>query len=179
MGSWTIRLALTPATITSDLTSELMGQPTPQTMEWSNHNLIGQPTPQTVGGILDQDVIHYDTWLRKHSQYAFTRLSARCLKYSALENSRSLSPQAFTRTSTKKKEIKNPKDPILFARDHGDLKKYLVFKSIKLTATYIKVERGFLLHHQFKHARNWFIRGNKHRVCVCLCVGGISWWEER
>ena len=89
-----------------------MGRPTPQTMEWSNHNLIGQPTPQTVecsthnlmeqlqneklnhtpsfdtgdnniwfdiwinetahptnngGGILDQDVIHYDTWLRKHS----------------------------------------------------------------------------------------------------------------
>ena len=39
------------------------------------------------GGILDQDVIHYDTWLRKHSQYAFTRLSARGLKYSALENS--------------------------------------------------------------------------------------------
>ena len=29
------------------------------------------------GGILDQDVIHYDTWLRKHSQYAFTRLSAK------------------------------------------------------------------------------------------------------
>jgi hypothetical protein len=48
MKSWTIRLALTPATKTSDLTSELMGQPTPQTMEWSNHNLIGQPTPQTV-----------------------------------------------------------------------------------------------------------------------------------
>ena len=40
----------------------------------------------TEGGILDQDVIHYDTWLRKHSQYAFTRLSARGLKYSALEN---------------------------------------------------------------------------------------------
>ena len=38
------------------------------------------------GDILDQDVIHYDTWLRKHSQYAFTRLSARGLKYSALEN---------------------------------------------------------------------------------------------
>ena len=31
----------------------------------------------TEGGILDQDVIHYDTWLRKHSQYAFTRLSAK------------------------------------------------------------------------------------------------------
>ena len=30
MESWTIRLALIPATITSDLTSELMGQPTPQ-----------------------------------------------------------------------------------------------------------------------------------------------------
>ena len=31
-----------------------------------------------LGGILDPDVIHYyDTWLRKHSQYAFTRLSAK------------------------------------------------------------------------------------------------------
>ena len=29
------------------------------------------------GGIIDQGVIHYDTWLRKHSQYAFTRLSAK------------------------------------------------------------------------------------------------------
>ena len=29
------------------------------------------------GGILDQDVIHYDTWLRKHSQYAFTRPSTK------------------------------------------------------------------------------------------------------
>ena len=25
-----------------------MGQPTPETMEWSNHNLIGQHTPQIV-----------------------------------------------------------------------------------------------------------------------------------
>ena len=33
----------------------------------------------TQGGILDQDVIHYDTWVRKHSWYAFTRLSARGL----------------------------------------------------------------------------------------------------
>ena len=32
-----------------------------------------------LGGILDQDVIHYDTWIRKHSFYAFTRLSARGL----------------------------------------------------------------------------------------------------
>ena len=110
---------------------------------------------------------NFDTWLRKHSQYAFTRPSTRCLKYSAQEYQRSLSPQAFTRTSTKKKEIKNPEDPILFARDHGDLQKYLVFKSIKLTATYIKVERGFLLHYQFKHARNL---GK-----AVLDQNGISW----
>jgi hypothetical protein len=25
------------------------------------------------GGILDQDVIHYDAWIRKHRSYAFTR----------------------------------------------------------------------------------------------------------
>jgi len=48
VGSWNIRLALTPAIITSELTSELMGQPTPQKVECSTHNLIGQPTPQTV-----------------------------------------------------------------------------------------------------------------------------------
>ena len=36
-------------------------------------------------GILDQDVIHYDAWIRKHSYYAFTRLSARGLTQSALE----------------------------------------------------------------------------------------------
>ena len=41
---------------------------------------VRPPTTTTkdleLGGILDQDVIHYDTWLRMHSQYAFARFSA-------------------------------------------------------------------------------------------------------
>ena len=36
------------------------------------------------GGELDQGVIHYDAWIRKH-KYEFTRLSAKVVKQSALE----------------------------------------------------------------------------------------------
>ena len=67
------------------------------------------------GGIIDQGVIHYDTWLRRHSQPVCIHSSMHSLvlqqvllKYSTLENKSSLSPQAFTRTSIKKKDIKNP-----------------------------------------------------------------------
>ena len=49
--------------------------------EVSITRLAGPFKPDTLwaqgGDILDEDVIHYDTWLRKDSQYAFTRLSAK------------------------------------------------------------------------------------------------------
>ena len=52
-----------------------MGPPTTKDLELGG--ILDQNGISWNGGILDQDVIHYDTWLRKHSQYAFTRLSAK------------------------------------------------------------------------------------------------------
>ena len=74
------------------------------------------------GGILDQDVIHYDTWLRKHSQYAFTRLSAKMFE---IKSTRKLEQVISTGVHSKqhkekKGEIKIQKSHS-FVQDHGDL----------------------------------------------------------
>ena len=96
------------------------------------------------GGILDQDVIHNDTWLRKHSSSFKKMFEIFCT---------TLHRRSLEQVQRKRK-FKIPKILFFLLETTAILKKYLVFKSIKLTATYIKVERGFHLHHQFKHARN-------------------------
>ena len=67
-----------------------------------------------------------------------------------------------------KRENKNPeipRNPILCVRDHGDLKNTWSLNQSKWPQRRLIVKRGFLLHHQFKHAQDWVIRGYKKRVC--------------
>ena len=69
----------------------------------------------TQGGILDQDVIHYDTWLRKHSQYAFTRLSAKMFEIKSTRKlEQVISTGVHPKQHKEKRENKNPEIPFLW-----------------------------------------------------------------
>ena len=63
-----------------------------------------------LGDVLDQRVFPCDTWLRKHSQYAFARLSAKIFE---IKSTRKLEQVISTGN-------KNPEIPF-FVREHGDL----------------------------------------------------------
>ena len=66
---------------------------------------------------------HYDTWLRKHSQYAFTRLSAKMFEIKSTRKlEQVISTGVHSKQHKEKRGNKNPEIPFFCSRPRRSLK---------------------------------------------------------